>query len=122
MFPDAAKSFLPIELNKFYGLIKTKMIPGSGKINPKQMEKMMRKMGMKVSELQDVIKVVIEREESSIIFDNPRITILHTPQGDNYEISGESRVVEKEEKEQDEIGEEDYDELINVIKKYVRGT
>lgn len=71
------------------------------------MEKMMRKMGMRVSELQDVMRVVIEREGSNIIFDNPRVTILHTPQGDNYEIAGRPRVAEKEKNEQEEINEED---------------
>jgi nascent polypeptide-associated complex subunit alpha len=85
-----------------------KMIPGMGKVSPKQMERLMRRMGMQVKEIPQVREVIIKTAETNWIFKAPQVTILHTPSGDIYQLSGaKPQIVEKEEEGEEEVKEED---------------
>jgi nascent polypeptide-associated complex subunit alpha len=84
------------------------MIPGMGKINPKQMERLMRRMGMQVKEIPQVQEVVIKTAKSNWVFKAPQVTILHTPSGDIYQLSSaEPQIIQKEEEKEEEPKEED---------------
>ncbi|CAD5245109.1 nascent polypeptide-associated complex protein [Thermococcus camini] len=55
-------------------------------MNPRQMKKLMRQMGIKMEELNDVKEVVIRLENKEIIIKDPAITII-TAQGEkSYQI------------------------------------
>ncbi len=71
-----------------------------GGINPKQMQAMMKQLGMKNEEI-PASRVIIECEDKNIIIDNPGV-IKVTMQGQvQFQISGDISEEEKEISEED---------------------
>jgi len=64
------------------------MLPG--KINPKQMEKMMKRMGIKVDEI-DAQQVVIKCADKDIIIDNPQVVKTNMHGTQSFQITGNVR-------------------------------
>jgi nascent polypeptide-associated complex subunit alpha len=77
------------------------MLPG--RMNPRQMERMMRKMGLNMEEVSDAKRVIIETETKEIIIENPSVTIMNVQGEKTFQIQG--RMTEKVLKA--EIPEED---------------
>jgi len=77
------------------------MMPG--RINPKQMNQMMRKLGISVKEIENVEKVIILTDTREYIFDGAEVTIMDAQGQKTYQIVGRPRVVERKE----EIPKED---------------
>ncbi len=73
-----------------------------GGINPSQMKSMMRQMGIKQEDV-PARRVIIEKENSRIIIENPEIQKITVKGQDSYQIAGESR----EESLEEQIKEED---------------
>ncbi len=69
------------------------MFPMKG-VNPKQMERMMRQMGVKVEEIKGTSKVVIFREGGDIVITNPQVTKTKIMGQIMYQVVGEERVEE----------------------------
>lgn len=67
------------------------MFPMKG-VNPKQMQKMMRQMGVKVDEINNVSKVVIFRESGDIVINNPQVTKTKIMGQIMYQVVGEETV------------------------------
>jgi len=65
------------------------MIPN---VNPKQMKKMMRQMGMEMKEL-SAKEVVIRLEDSEIVITGPSVSIIEMQGQKTYQISGGSESV-----------------------------
>jgi nascent polypeptide-associated complex subunit alpha len=65
------------------------MIP---KINPKQMEKMMRQMGIQQEEL-EVSQVIIKLADHDLVFDNPSVSKVGMSGQMSYQITGEPKEV-----------------------------
>jgi nascent polypeptide-associated complex subunit alpha len=64
------------------------MMPG---INPKKMKQMMKQLGMKMEQLEDVDQVVISTATGKYIFERPEV-VATTMQGvTSYQITGEPR-------------------------------
>jgi nascent polypeptide-associated complex subunit alpha len=64
------------------------MMPG---INPKKMKQMMKQMGMKMEQIDDVERVVIQTAKGNYIFDQSEV-MATTMQGvTTYQITGEPR-------------------------------
>ncbi|MDT8357040.1 MAG: nascent polypeptide-associated complex protein [Methanomicrobiaceae archaeon] len=64
------------------------MMPG---INPKKMKQMMKQLGMKMEQLEDVSEVVISTAAGNYIFERPEV-VATTMQGvTSYQITGEPR-------------------------------
>ena len=61
------------------------MIP---KINPRQMEKMMRQMGVKQEEI-DASEVIIKTKDKTIIIKNPQVSKVNMMGQESFQISGE---------------------------------
>ncbi|MFH1126284.1 MAG: nascent polypeptide-associated complex protein [Candidatus Altiarchaeota archaeon] len=61
-----------------------------GKRNPKQMEKMMNRMGIKVDEI-DAQQVIIKCSDKVIIIDNPQVVKTKIQGQDSFQISGAVR-------------------------------
>lgn len=67
------------------------MFPGLGKINPKQMQAMMRQMGINQEDL-DVNKVIIEKSDGSKIIVEPASVQKITMQGQtSFQVAGDTR-------------------------------
>ncbi len=87
------------------------MFPVKG-INPKQMERMMRQMGVKVEEVDGVEKVVIHRAGGDIVISKPQVTRMKIMGQTTFQVVGEESRVEKPssgqpESKQPDVSEED---------------
>ncbi len=71
------------------------MMPG--RINPKQMNQMMRKLGISVKEIENVEKVIIQTDTREYIFDGAEVTIMDAQGQKTYQIVGNPRIVERKE-------------------------
>ena len=79
------------------------MMPG--RINPRQMNQMMRRLGINVKEIENVKKVIIQTETTEYIFDKAEVTIMDAQGQKTYQISGRPRIVEIKQKiHQEDIG------------------
>ncbi|MEK6758130.1 MAG: nascent polypeptide-associated complex protein [Nanoarchaeota archaeon] len=79
-----------------------------GGINPKQMQAMMKKMGMSQEEI-DASRVIIEKtHDSKIIIENPSVTKIKMQGQETFQISG--KIVE--ENEEQGITEEDIETVM----------
>src|SRR2546422_6429714 len=59
-----------------------------GKINPREANRMMQRMGMQVQQLDDVTKVIMETPTRRIVIDNPEVATV-TVQGQTvYQVGG----------------------------------
>jgi len=59
-----------------------------GKVNPREANRMMQRMGMQVQQLDDVTKVIMETPTRKIVIDNPEVATV-TVQGQTiYQVGG----------------------------------
>ena len=77
------------------------MMPG--RMNPRQMNQMMKRLGINVKEIENVEKVIIQTDKYEYIFDEAEVTMMDAQGQRTYQIIGKPRVVEKKE----EIPKED---------------
>jgi len=77
----------------------------------KQMERQMRKMGMKMEDLPGAIEVIIRFEDKELIIDNPNVSLMNVMGQETYQIDGKAREVELEYKI--EIPDEDIEMVAN---------
>jgi len=82
------------------------MMPG--RMNPRQMNQMMRKLGINVKEIENVQKVIIQTDSKQYIFDEADVTVMDAQGQKTYQITGKPRIVEKKE----EIPKEDIDLVV----------
>jgi len=66
------------------------MVFGLGGMNPEKMEKMMKKMGIKTTQI-DAEQVIINCKDKKIIIDNPNIMVTNVMGQDAYQITGSVR-------------------------------
>ncbi|MFH1721047.1 MAG: nascent polypeptide-associated complex protein [Candidatus Altiarchaeota archaeon] len=78
------------------------MFPGG--VNPKQMKRMMKQMGVKMTEI-DALEVIIKTAEKEIVISNPQVVRTNVQGQDMWQISGE--VKESEIEVKIEISEDD---------------
>ncbi|GCC11590.1 nascent polypeptide-associated complex protein [archaeon] len=62
-----------------------------GKVNPKQMKKMMKQMGMEMEEI-DVKEVIIKLEDSEIVISEPQVSVVKAMGQTTYQIIGKETV------------------------------
>ena len=87
------------------------MIPGMNKKQMKQMERQMKKMGMKMEELEGVREVIIRFDEKELVIDNPNVSLMNVMGQETYQIEGKAREVELE--YEVEIPDEDIEMVAN---------
>jgi nascent polypeptide-associated complex subunit alpha len=63
------------------------MFPGMRGTNPKQMEAMMRRMGIKTEEV-DATEVIIVRKDGRIVIKEPSVTIMTVQGQRTYQVQG----------------------------------
>jgi nascent polypeptide-associated complex subunit alpha len=84
------------------------MLPG--RMNPRQMNQMMKRLGINVKEIENVKKVIIETDSKKYIIDNAEVTIMDAQGQKTYQVTGKARIVTQEEKpEEESIPQEDID-------------
>lgn len=76
------------------------MIPGvPGRMNQRQMNQMMRRLGINVKNIENVEKVIIQTNTKEYIFDDAEVTIMEAQGQKTFQISGNPVVKEKAEKQ-----------------------
>lgn len=66
------------------------MLPGLGGMNPAQMKRMMKQLGLKSEELK-AKRVVIELEDSKLVIEEPSVTSIEMQGQKTYTIMGKER-------------------------------
>ncbi|AGN16906.1 MULTISPECIES: nascent polypeptide-associated complex protein [Methanobrevibacter] len=87
------------------------MIPGMNPKQMKQMERQMKKMGMKMEDIEGVEEVVIKCEDKDIVISNPEVNVMTVMGSDTYQITGDAQEIEKE--VEIEINQEDIELVAN---------
>ena len=77
----------------------------------KQMERQMKKMGMKMEELDGAREVIIRFDEKELIIENPSVSLMNVMGQETYQIEGKAREVELE--YEIEIPDEDVEMVAN---------
>ncbi len=67
---------------------------GGMKINPRQMQKAMKQMGIKQTEIEDVVEVVIRTKRNEIVLKGAEVLCVEMGGGKSYQISGPETVRE----------------------------
>lgn len=62
------------------------MLPG--RMNPRQMERMMKKMGLNVNEIQDVKEVVIRTGTKEILIEDANVTVMDVRGEKSFQVQG----------------------------------
>jgi len=76
-------------------------------MNPKQMNQMMRKLGINVKDIKNVEKVIIQTDTKEYVFSDAEVTIMNAQGQKTFQIVGDPVITKREE----EIPEDD----INLI-------
>ena len=71
------------------------MMPG--RMNPRQMNQMMKRLGINVKEIDNVKKVIIQTDTKEYIFENAEVTIMDAQGQKTYQITGRPKIVDKKE-------------------------
>ena len=64
------------------------MFPGMNNISPKKMEKMMKQMGINMTELDDVESVLIRTSTSEIEISSPAVTVMEVKGQKTFQVVG----------------------------------
>lgn len=80
-----------------------------GRINPRQMNQMMKRLGINVKEIENVKRVLIETDLLEYIFEDVEVTMMDAQGQKTFQIIGRPRIVTKK----DEIPKADIDLVIN---------
>ena len=82
------------------------MMPG--RMNPRQMQQMMKRLGINVREIENVEEIIIRTDTKEYIFDKAEVTVMDAQGQKTFQISGRPRIVDRkgkvEEKEEEEVG------------------
>ena len=73
------------------------MMPG--KFNPRQMNQMMKKLGINVKDIDDVEQVFIITSSKKYVFDEPEVTVMDAQGQRTYQVVGRPRVVSRSDNE-----------------------
>lgn len=71
------------------------MMPG--RMNPRQMNQLMRKFGINVKEIENVKKIIIQTDTKEYIFEDAEVTVMDAQGQKTYQISGKPRIIERKE-------------------------
>ncbi|MBC7127502.1 MAG: nascent polypeptide-associated complex protein [Candidatus Methanosuratus sp.] len=77
------------------------------RMNPREMRRMMQKMGMGIEEMQGVLKVTIHLKDKSLVIPDPQVTQMKVSGQTIYQIVGEAVEEKTEERAKLEISEDD---------------
>jgi len=78
-------------------------------MNPKQMNQMMKKLGINVKDIKNVEKVIIITDQKEYIFDQAEVTVMNAQGQQTYQIVGSPRIQPRKE----EIPQEDIDLIVD---------
>lgn len=79
------------------------MIPGMpGRMNQRQMNQMMRRLGINVKNIDNVEKVIIQTDTKEYVFDDAEVTVMEAQGQKTFQISGNPSIKDREEDQTDD--------------------
>ena len=57
-------------------------------LNPRQLNQMMKQMGISIEEISDVEEVMIKTQDAELVFEKPLVTVIDAPGSKMYQITG----------------------------------
>jgi nascent polypeptide-associated complex subunit alpha len=76
------------------------MMPG--RMNPRQLQQLMRRFGINVKNIENVEKVVIQTDKKEYVFDNAEVSVMDAQGQKTYQIVGEPMIQDRKEETQEE--------------------
>ena len=76
------------------------MMPG--KMNPRQLNQLMRRFGINVKSIDNVEKVIIQTDTKEYIFENAEVSIMDAQGQKTYQITGQPTIKNREEETKSE--------------------
>ena len=74
------------------------MMPGMpGRMNARQMNQMMRRLGINIKNIDNVEKVIIQTDSKEYIFEDAEVTIMEAQGQKTFQISGQPKIKERKE-------------------------
>ena len=74
------------------------MMPGMpGRMNQRQMNQMMRRLGINIKNIDNVEKVIIQTDSKEYIFEGAEVTIMEAQGQKTYQITGTPKIRDKKE-------------------------
>lgn len=70
------------------------MIPGMGRVNPRQVKQAMKQLGIKTEDIEDVEEVIIRTRSREYIFKDAAVTMMEMQGQKTFQIVGEPQVSE----------------------------
>ncbi len=64
-------------------------------MNPRNVNQMMRRMGIEVEDIPDVTELIIRTPQRDYVFRNPSVTIMNAKGAKTYQFTGEPEIIEK---------------------------
>lgn len=64
-------------------------------VNPRQINQMMRRMGIEIEEIPDVEKIIIKTPGQEYIFHKPEVTIMNAKGVRTYQFTGQPEIIER---------------------------
>ncbi len=86
---------------------------GRGGMDPNQLEKMMKQMGIDIEEMSGVEEVVIKKKNKELVITNPEVQVTKAKGQKTYQVVGEAEEKEKESKSEPEISEDDIEMVMD---------
>jgi nascent polypeptide-associated complex subunit alpha len=68
------------------------MMPGMGRVNPRQMKQAMKKMGISTEELKDIEEIIILTKSKEYVFKEAEVTVMTVQGQKTYQVVGEPEV------------------------------
>ena len=82
------------------------MFPG-GRVNPRQMKSMMKRMGISSEEIEDVEEIIIRTKSKELLFSDAAVTVMTVQGQKTFQIVGEPEIRERAPEEGSKISRED---------------
>ncbi len=70
------------------------MIPGGRGMNPKHMKAMMKKHGINIEEMEDVLEIIIKTSTKTLVFRDAAVTCMNVQGQRTYQIVGTPEEIE----------------------------
>jgi len=71
------------------------MMPG--RMNPRQLNQMMKKLGINIKNIENVEKVIIQTDLKEYIFDHAEVTVMEAQGQKTFQITGNPKIKDREE-------------------------
>lgn len=78
------------------------MMPGIGRMNPRQVKQAMKRLGIKAEEIEDVEEVIIRTKTKEYVIRGAAVTLMEVQGQKSFQIAGDAEILERKSIARDE--------------------